>query len=87
MATEFVFKKNSTEFLKGELTRFQGEDYVNLRCWYEDPAGQLRPTKKGVTFKAHSLDRIIEGLSGIRDACFGDVSEDAEAGSMDPESE
>ncbi len=48
-------EKNAREKIRISLTEFKGYDLVDLRVHYEDEEGNLKPTKKGISFKPEML--------------------------------
>ncbi len=40
--------KNNGDILRIEISEYKNVPYLNLRMWYTDKDGELRPTKKGV---------------------------------------
>ncbi|MCB1189237.1 MAG: transcriptional coactivator p15/PC4 family protein [Leptospiraceae bacterium] len=40
--------KSNGDILRIEVSEYKGVSYLNLRMWYTDKDGELRPTKKGV---------------------------------------
>ena len=59
-------RKNDREVLRIRTKEFQGNEYVDLRIWYEaqdgSDKGELRPTKKGVTFRRGLLPEVLAAL-------------------------
>ena len=51
------FRKNSQEVVRVSLTEFKGHQLLDLRVYYEDDAGELKPSRKGV---ALSVDLYAE---------------------------
>jgi len=58
-------QKNSREVLRVQREDYQGHDMLNLRVWYDDGTGELRPTKKGVAFKATLIPELINALGAV----------------------
>ena len=63
MAT--VLEKNSRESLVINQTEFKGVKLVDVRVFYKDEAGDLKPTKKGVSVRLEQLDALIKALSEL----------------------
>ena len=63
MAT--VLEKNSRESLVINQTEFKGVKLVDVRVFYKDEAGDLKPTKKGVSVRLEQLDALIKALSDL----------------------
>lgn len=63
-------KKNG----KGDVVRiqkdhFRGKDYLDIRTFFEDDHGELKPTKKGI---AIPLDIAGEVIQAAREVLMGD---------------
>ena len=63
MAT--VLEKNSRESLVINQTEFKGVKLVDVRVFYKDENGDLKPTKKGVSVRLNQLDALIKALSEV----------------------
>ena len=63
MAT--VLEKNSRESLVINQTEFKGVKLVDVRVFYKDENGDLKPTKKGVSVRLNHLDALIKALSEV----------------------
>jgi hypothetical protein len=55
-------EKNATNKIRVSVTEFKGNNYIDLRVYYEDEAGEYKPTKKGVTFRPDQISQVIDGL-------------------------
>ena len=60
-----VLEKNSRESLVINQTEFKGVKLVDVRVFYKDEAGDLKPTKKGVSVRLEQLDALIKALSDL----------------------
>ena len=63
MAT--VLEKNSRESLVINQSEFKGVKLVDVRVFYKDENGDLKPTKKGVSVRLEQLDALIKALSEL----------------------
>ena len=63
MAT--VLEKNSRESLVINQSEFKGVKLVDVRVFYKDENGDLKPTKKGVSVRLNQLDALIKALSEV----------------------
>ena len=61
-----VIRKNTREELRISLDTFQGHDLVNLRVWFEDNDGIMRPSKKGLAFKLALLPEVAAALQSAQ---------------------
>mgnify|MGYP000997397964 CR=1 FL=1 len=59
--------KNTMEKIRIERTNYKGYDLVSLRVYYQDKAGEWKPSPKGITFKVELLEDIIEALESERE--------------------
>ncbi len=55
-------EKNATNKIRVSITEFKGNNYIDLRVYYEDDAGEYKPTKKGVTFRPDQISQVMDGL-------------------------
>ena len=60
-----VLEKNSRESLVINQSEFKGVKLVDIRVFYKDEAGDLKPTKKGVSVRLEQLDALIKALSTV----------------------
>ena len=63
-----VLEKNSRESLVINQSEFKGVKLVDVRVFYKDEAGDLKPTKKGVSVRLEQLDALIKALSTVSSA-------------------
>lgn len=62
---ELVLQRGPDIELRIALTEFKGQQYIDVRTWWK-PAGEFKPTKKGVSIPVESLDQVIQVLEAIR---------------------
>ena len=55
-------EKNATNKIRVSITEFKGNNYIDLRVYYEDDAGEYKPTKKGITFRPDQISQVMDGL-------------------------
>ncbi len=55
-------KKNAVDTIKCSLKEYQGHEFIDLRTFYEDDNGELKPTKKGITFSPDKIKDVIDLL-------------------------
>ena len=60
-----VLEKNSRESLVINQSEFKGVKLVDVRVFYKDENGDLKPTKKGVSVRLEQLDALIKALSTV----------------------
>ena len=60
-----VIEKNSRESIVVSESTHMGYDLVDVRVFYKDEAGDLKPTRKGVSLHREQLGDVIKALSVI----------------------
>ena len=55
-------KKNATETIRVEPTTFQGKDLLDVRVWVTDPAGEEKPTKKGLCLRPATWRELLPAI-------------------------
>ncbi len=55
-------EKNANNKIRISITEFKGNNYIDVRVYYEDDAGEYKPTKKGVTFRPDQISQVMDGL-------------------------
>jgi hypothetical protein len=60
------FEKNSTESIRFTVSEFKGRELVNIRVYYTDDDGELKPTKKGISFSTELFDEFLEGIEKLK---------------------
>lgn len=55
-------EKNATNKIRVSITEFKGNNYIDLRVYYEDEGGEYKPTKKGITFRPDQISQVMDGL-------------------------
>ena len=77
-----TFVKNGRESIIMSESEYKGYDLIDIRTFYVDVAGELAPTRKGVTIRAEKLQDFIATLS-----CFAQAVEEKDLSEMDTEME
>jgi hypothetical protein len=60
------FKRNATEEVRATVRTYRGRQYMDVRIYYLDDAGEFKPTKKGINLSVEllgELTRMIENLA------------------------
>lgn len=57
--------KNSREVIRITAEHFKGRDIINFRVWYRDDAGDMRPGKQGLAFRAELLPAFMAALDQV----------------------
>ena len=60
-----VIEKNSRESIVVSESTHMGYDLVDVRVFYKDEAGDLKPTRKGVSLHREQVRDVIKALSVI----------------------
>lgn len=63
-----VIEKNSRESIVVSESTHMGYDLVDVRVFYKDEAGELKPTRKGVSLHREQVGDVIKALSVIERA-------------------
>ena len=73
-----TFAKNARESIVISESEYKGFDLIDIRTFYVDPAGELAPTRKGITIRAEKLTEFVASLSAFAQAVAEkEVEEDA----------
>ena len=70
------FKRNPTEEVRATLKEFRGRRYLDLRIYYQDDAGEWKPTRKGVSLSTDFMPELKTAVAALEAAL---VEEEAEA--------
>ena len=60
-----VIEKNSRESVVVSETEYKGNKYVDVRVFYKDTDGTLKPTRKGVSIRRDQLDELVSALIAL----------------------
>ena len=58
-----VIEKNSRESIVVSETEYKGNKYVDVRVFYKDTDGSLKPTRKGVSLRPEKVAELRDALS------------------------
>jgi len=58
-----VIEKNSRESIVVSETEYKGNKYVDVRVFYKDADGSLKPTRKGVSLRPEKVAELRDALS------------------------
>ena len=59
------FSRNENENVQIFLKKYNQKYYIDLRVWFKEAEGSLKPTRKGITFSAEHLDEIKKGIDNL----------------------
>lgn len=51
------------------LSSFAGRRLVDIRSWFADKSGEMKPTRKGITIAPDQLDELLRGVTLAKAAC------------------
>ena len=74
------FQKNALEEIRVSLTEFNNYRLVDLRTWTKNKAGELVPTKKGISVRVDLFPALLKAVERLRAALI-------ERGELDPPAE
>ena len=49
------------------ISQFKDRDYLDIRNYYEDDAGEWKPTRKGIAVPVEFYDELMASLAGAKD--------------------
>lgn len=55
------------------ISEFKDRDYLDIRNYYEDEAGEWKPTRKGIAVPVEFYDELMDGLAAAKDIIAGRV--------------
>ncbi|MFC2095752.1 transcriptional coactivator p15/PC4 family protein [Candidatus Bipolaricaulota bacterium] len=55
------------------ISEFKDRDYLDIRNYYEDEAGEWKPTRKGIAIPVEFYDELMDGLAAAKDIIDGRV--------------
>ena len=62
----YAFPKNAREDVRVSLSSYKGRPLIDLRVFYRDGAGEMRPTPKGVSIARELLPELEAAVSALR---------------------
>ena len=63
LETLAILDRPRSEKLYVTAERYRDIDYVQLRVWYRDEFGVMRPSRKGITLKPSELGTVMDALT------------------------
>lgn len=69
--TVFLDQPRGRDVLRVTASEYKGTTYVDIRVWYFDRDGELRPGPKGVSLRPDAIPAVIEALQAAQDALKG----------------
>jgi len=69
--TVFLEQPRGRDTLRVTMSDFKGTTYVDVRVWFTDRDGELRPGPKGVSLRPDAIPAVIEALRAAQSALGG----------------
>ena len=57
------------------VSSFAGQRLVDVRLWFADKTGEMKPTRKGITIAPDQLDELLHGVTLAKAACTAGASQ------------
>ncbi|EOQ90012.1 transcriptional Coactivator p15 [Leptospira yanagawae serovar Saopaulo str. Sao Paulo = ATCC 700523] len=54
--------KGRGEVIRVEISEYKGQTFFNIRVWYTDPNGELKPTQKGIAIAPTLVSDLKEAI-------------------------
>lgn len=58
-------RKNKREVVRIERATFNGFECINARVWFADDAGEMRPSKKGLTLRLELASDLAKAIQEV----------------------
>jgi predicted SpoU family rRNA methylase len=55
-------EKNPKEKIRVSIEEYRGSTFVDLRVYWQDEAGEWKPSRKGIALSDECIDEVIEAL-------------------------
>ena len=78
------FKRNATEEVRATLRTYRGRQYMDVRIYYLDDAGEFKPTKKGINLSVELLGELTRLVGKLAEAVQADQAAAPPAGEVTP---
>ena len=62
-----VIEKNSRESIVVSEIEYKGNKYIDVRVFYKDTDGSLKPTRKGVSLRPEKVAELVTALAAAVD--------------------
>ena len=59
------FPKNAREEIRVERQEFRGHDLLNIRVWYDDGSGEMRPGKQGIALRMELVCELADAIRRV----------------------
>ncbi len=64
-------EKNSTELIRVIITEYKGHKFIDCRVYYKDDQGEWKPTRKGISLNAETIDEVAEAIKNAKHHLVG----------------
>ncbi|MCW7496324.1 transcriptional coactivator p15/PC4 family protein [Leptospira levettii] len=54
--------KGRGEVIRVEISEYKGQTFFNIRVWYTDSNGELKPTQKGIAIAPTLVSELKEAI-------------------------
>ena len=71
-----VIEKNSRESIVVSEIEYKGNKYIDVRVFYKDTDGSLKPTRKGVSLRPEKIAELVTALAAAVDGSIEAVVDD-----------
>ena len=72
-----VIEKNSRESIVVSEIEYKGNKYIDVRVFYKDTDGNLKPTRKGVSLRPEKGAELVTALAAAVDGSNEAVVDDS----------
>ena len=72
-----VIEKNSRESIVVGEIEYKGNKYIDVRVFYKDTDGNLKPTRKGVSLRPEKVAELVTALAAAVDGSIEAVVDDS----------
>ena len=55
--------KGKGEVIRVEVSEYKGKKLLNIRVWYTDAEGQLKPTQKGIAINPEHYEKLLDAIT------------------------
>lgn len=60
-------KKSATEEVRFALSEYRGQTYIQIRVWYLDKDGEMKPSYKGIAFRLEEFHALKDGIAALEE--------------------
>lgn len=63
-----AIRKNAREEVRVERLNFKGHDLLNLRVFYDDGTGEMRPGNQGFAIRSELAPELLDAIGQVMEA-------------------